>query len=837
MAWRDSRRSRGRLLLFGSALVLGVAALVAIGSLGRNLAQTVDTQARMLLGADLVFESRRNWTEDAERFLATLPTRETAREAVLASMSFFPKADGTRLTQVRAIGGKFPLYGALETTPREAAAGFAAGKGAVIEEALMLQFELQPGDLIKIGDREIPVLGFVRRIPGEAATFSALAPRVLIPLAMLDPALQERGSLVRHKAYLRFDEGVNIPELLTARKKEIDDLKLDATDVVRSKRQLGRAFDQVGNFLNLVGFVSLLLGGIGVASGIGAYLKGKVRTAALLHCLGATSRQTLAIYLIQALVLGLLGCLVGAILGVGLQSLAPRLVGENSALQLAFSLQPAAIFGGIGAGLVVCVLFAMLPLLPIRLVPPLLTLRANAEAPARRDPASWIARGLLAAGLVALPWAQSGNRALALGFALALGVGILVLGGIAKLLTWAARRFTPDALPYAWRQGLANLHRPGNRTVLMLGTLGLSTALLLGLHLTETLLRQQFIREDLAGQPNLVFFDIRREQITDARELLRAQGLPDLGAVPVVTMRLSAVKGRKVEDILADKTRHTPNWVLSREYRSTYRENVTDTELITAGTLVPSVPPNTSPVPISLEAEIAKDLGVGLGDILTFDIQGIPMEVKVGSLRRVEWRRFSPNFFVVFPLGVLEEAPTFFIAVSRAPDGPTSARIQGAIVRKFPNISAVDLSLVANTVRDIISKATSAIRFLSLFTIGTGLIVLISSVLTARFDRIREAVLLRTLGASRQTVFQVLAVEYAALGSLAALTGIVLAAGGAWLLATRVFELSQPALAAVILPPSLVALAAVMLLTLLVGLLTSRGVSEHPPLEVLRAEG
>lgn len=837
LAWRDSRRSRGRLLLFGSALTLGVAALVAIGSLSRNLNETIDLQARSLLGADLVLESRKPWNGETEALQAQLPALEKSREAVLASMALFPKSGGTRLSQVRAIGGRFPLYGQLETTPPEAAAAFAAGRGALIEEALMLQFNVQAGDAMKIGEREVTVLGSMRKAPGEASTFSALAPRVFLPLADLDPALESRGSLVRYKAYFRLPENFDSPGWILTHKPEIERLKLDATDVNRSKAQLGRAFDQVADFLNLVGFIALLLGGIGVASGVGAYLKTKVRTAALLHCLGASSRHTLSIYLIQALALGLLGSLTGAALGVWIQSLAPGFLPASSTLQISFSFQPLAVAQGVGAGLLVCVLFGLLPLLPMRRVPPLLTLRSGDDVPRRRDPALWLVRALILAGVVVLPWVQSGRLRLALGFGVALLVGLGVLGGMARLLVWLARRASFARLPYAWRQGLANLHRPGNRTTLLLATLGLATALLLSLHLTESLLRRQFEREDLGAQPSLIFFDIRANQIEGLREILREHRVPDLGSVPVVSMRLATVEGRKVADIAADPKKSTPGWVLHREYRSTFREKVMDTEKIVAGEFVPRVPADTALVPISLESEIAKDLGVGLGDELEFDIQGIPMKTKVASLRRVEWRRFSPNFFVVFPAGVLEEAPTFYIAVSRAEDPKTSAAVQGALVRKFPNVSAVDLALVANSLNDIIRKATMAVRFLSLFTIGTGLIVLISVILTGRFERVREAVLLRTLGASRGIVFRVLAAEYAALGSLAAITGILLASGGSWLLATRVFELSQPALAAVIVPPSLIALGAVMLLTLAVGFVTSRGVSRQTPLAVLRAEG
>ncbi len=839
MAWRDSRRSRGRLLLFAASLVLGVAALVAIGSLSRNLARSVDTQARTILGADLVLETRREWTPEAEEFIRGLGAVEESRESTLTSMAYFPKSSNTRLSQVRAIRGRFPFYGNLETNPPEAAAEFAAGRGAVVEEALLLQFDAKIGDPIQIGTRSVPILGTLRKVPGEAATFSALAPRVLIPMADLSSELLQKGSLVRHKAYLRFENPAAAAAFLAQSKSKLEVLKLNATDVARSKKQLGRAFDQVSDFLNLVGFVALLLGGIGVASGIAAYLKGKVRTAAVLHCLGASSRQTLVIYLLQSLALGIIGAVGGVALGVFLQSLVPRLVGPSFALQIEFAPEPMAIAQGFAVGLAVCLLFTLLPLLPIRRVPPLLTLRAS-EAEAtdqRRDPALWLARLALVIALVLFPWWQSGNLRFSVAFAGALAAGTALLWAMARLLAWGARRFPAPGLTYAWRQGLANLHRPGNRTVLMMFMLGLSTALLLGLHLTEGLLRRQFASEDDGRQPNLIFFDIRPDQLADARQLLKEANLPDLGAVPVVTMRLASVAGKKVDELLADKSRRTPDWVLTREYRSTYRDRVSDTEQLVAGRWRGRAKPGESPVPVSLEADIARDLGVGVGAEMVFDVQGIPIATRVESLRRVEWRRFSPNFFVVFPTGVIEDAPTFDILVSRAATSADSAKIQAAMVRKFPNISAVDLSLIAGTIRDIISKATTAVRVLSLFTIGTGLLVLISAVFTGRFDRVREAALLRTLGAARETVFRILAVEYLALGSLAALTGILLAAGGSWLLATYVFELQQTAVLSIILPPALVSLGAVIALTLGVGLFTSRGVSNHPPLEVLRAEG
>ena len=297
--------------------------------------------------------------------------------------------------------------------------------------------------------------------------------------------------------------------------------------------------------------------------------------------------------------------------------------------------------------------------------------------------------------------------------------------------------------------------------------------------------------------------------------------------------RLSEIKGRKSSDILADPQRKIPEWELEREYRSTYREQIVETEKVTAGKWIGRVDYHSGDVvPISLDREIAKDLRVNVGDELVFDVQGIPIRTRIASLRSVDWKRFQTNFFVVFPAGVLEAAPTFHVLVSRARTPADSARLQNAIVSKFPNVSALDLAAVIQTVDSILSKVALVIRVMSLFTVAAGLIVVASAIWSGRYQRVEESVLLRTLGASRRQIWQILGVEYFLLGFLASLTGTGLAVVASWALATFVFKLSY----APTLLPLLIATASATTLTVLIGLLTSRGVSSQPPLEVLRAE-
>ncbi len=852
MAWRDSRRSRGRLLVFSTALTLGVAALVAIGSVGWNLQRAITDQARTLVGADLVIEGRHAPDPDTAQFIGTLGATAQAGETRLASMANFPRGDGARLCQVRAIEGGYPFYGALETDPPGAAAAFARGAGAVVEESLLLQYNQHPGDLIRIAGVDLPILGTVKKLPGEANTFAAIAPRVLIPRGQLPAALTARGSIVRYITYLKLPPGVGAPALVARHKDEFHRRKLETDTVEHRQRQMGHVFADVNHFLSLVSFIALLLGGIGVASAINAHIKQKLRTVAVLRCLGASSAQTLWIYLIQALTLGVFGSVLGAAAGLGFQSLAPVLFRDALPVELHFGVAWASVAEGVAVGFFTCGLFVLLPLAPVRLTPPLLALRSAFEAATpqsraagRRDPLRWTAYLLLAGALVFFPWLQSNNPKLGFGFSGALLVSFGLLALTARGLMAAARRYFPAAWPFEWRQGLGNLYRPNNRTLLLVFTLGLITFLLLGMTLTKDILLHQFdSRENSATAPNLIFFDIQPDQKTAVADSARTHGLRVLAAVPMVTMRLSSLRGETVDEVAKEKptgkgARPVPDWRLRHEYRATYRDALNPaTEKLVGGRWVGQAGADRNgadaahPAPISVEDEMAQEMRLKVGDPVEWDVQGVPIYTTVASLRKVDWSRFEPNVFVVFPTGVLEAAPTFNVLAAHADNPAASARVQADVVARFPGVSAIDLGLVVATIKGIIDKATTAVRMLSVFTVGTGLLVLVAAVFTGRYERVQEGVLLRTLGASRRQIYRILVVEYLCLGTLAALTGILLAAAGNWAVAVFVFKLPWvPAPGAM-----LAAWALVTALTVGIGLLASRGVCDHPPLEILRAE-
>jgi len=610
--------------------------------------------------------------------------------------------------------------------------------------------------------------------------------------------------------------------------------RLHFDTVEARKQQLGDALKDVFSFMSLVGFVALFLGAVGVASAMHVYIRQKIQTVATLRCLGATARTGFSIYLIQALAVSVLGAVAGAVLGLSVQMLLPAVLKDFLPFQVDFFVSWPAVGKGMLAGLVICVLFTLLPLLAVRRVSPLLAIRSTqGDEKTQEDPVRLALFFIIAAAVLGFAVLQTGHWKTGLGFTLAMAVGFATLAGVAAAVSWGAKRFVPRRrLPYVWRQGLANLHRPNNRTVLLLLSLGLGTFLMLTLLLTRATLLRKI--EGIGGpaRPNLMFFDIQEDEMPRLATIAKAQQAPVVAQAPIVTMRLASLKGRAVDEILKGDRGGIPAWTLTREYRSTFRGALVETERVTEGKFVARVKPGEPRVPVSMEEGLARDLQLKLGDELAFDVQGVPLTATIASLRKVEWQRLAPNFFIVFPEGVLEPAPKTFVAAVRAATPPDSARVQQAIAKELPSVSAVDLTLILQTFDSLFSKVAWVVSFLALFTVATGVVVLTGAILTGRLQRIRETVLLRTLGATRRQLQNILLVEYTVLGVLAAATGGVLAVAANGLLAKFIFK------ADIVLPPLVLlgSVAGAVVITLATGLVTNRGVASTPPLEVLRQE-
>ncbi len=832
MAWRDSRGSRRRMLLFLSSMVLGVAALVAINSFGYNLKRTIDEQARGLLGADLSLESGKPFGKDTEALIDSLGG-EVSRRVSFTSMALFPEED-TRLVSVRAVEGGFPFYGAMQTEPEEAGVTYLDGRNALVDVSLFEPFNLAVGDSVQVGNVRYRVAGKLISTTQEAEAMSLVSPRIIVPLAHLDDDLLAAGSRAQYEVFFRFPEGTDVNALAERIRPHTEANRIGYDTVDEVKENWNEGLSNLYRFLSLIGFVSLLLGALGVASAVHVYVRRRIEAIAVLRCLGARSWPTVGVFVVQALAMGVVGGVLGAALGMAIQVVLPVVLGPFLPVDVDFSVAWGAVGLGLLVGVLVTILFALLPLVSVRHVSPLRALRSSVESPVKnwRDALWWVLLVVAAGGITGFAVLQAPNPLVGIGYAAGVAVVFGSLGIVAKLLMVAVRKFFPSGFSYVWRQGMANLYRPHNQTGVMMLALGLGTFLIVSLLLVQRILLSQLDLAGGAGQADLVFFDIQRDQLEGVRDIVSGADAPVIDEVPIVTMRLSEVGGRSIEELRAD-TSANADWAFTREYRSSYRDFLTDAETVLEGTFVGEFAEEEGAVPpISIEKDVAERLGVTLGDTLVWDVQGVEMPSVVTSVREVDWRRVSTNFFVLFPTGVLEEAPQFFVMLARGGSPEASARIQSKVVQAFPNVSAVDVSLVLRTIDEVFGKIAFVVRFMALFSIITGLFVLAGAVVVNRYQRVEESVLLKTLGASRRQVMQILVVEYLFLGLMAALTGILLAVAGAWALAHFVFE--SPFIIDTL---AIVAgLVGVVVLTMAVGLANSRGIYSRPPLAVLRAE-
>jgi putative ABC transport system permease protein len=847
LAWREARSSRRRGALLVVAVAVGVAALVAINSFTDTVRTSVRNQARALLGADLVLSSYQPFSEASEARLEELrraagpPPARVARAVSFGAMARVPGGGATRLVQVQAVDPGYPFYGTIETAPPGEWGRLAETGGAVADPSLLIALGIEVGQDFALGNAVFTLRGTVENMPGDVGVRSALGPRVFIPLRRVaETGLLGFGARAGHRAYLKIPATADAQKLAERFRPALARERVNLRTVEDDQRRLSDALGRLGRYLGLVGLVALLLGGLGVASAVHVFVKRRMESVAVLRCLGAPASTILAVYVVQAAAVGLVGSLLGALVGVGLQAGLPRVLGDLLPVDVAWSPSWPAILGGVGVGVWVALVFSLLPLLAVRRVSPLVVLRRDYAGPEARggDPARLVALAALAASVVALAVLQAGRLRDGLGFAAGVGAAVSALALASVLLVRGLRRFFPHALPYLYRQGLANLYRPANQTLMVVLALGFGAFLLCTLLLVQhNLLRDLRVDQDEA-RPNVVFFDVQPDQLADVEALVRERA-PLVGdPVPIVPMRLQSVKGRPVADALAadDEKARSARWALRREYRSSYRDSPTASERIVAGEWWRPGEwkgrDDGAPVPISVEAGLAREIGVGVGDEVVWDVQGVLVPSRVASLREVDWARFEPNFFVLFPEGPLDAAPQSDVVLSRVDDPAQRALLQRAVVRAHPNVSTLDLTQVQAAIESILDRAVLAVRFMALFSLAAGAVVLIGAVAASRYQRVREGALLRTLGATRPQLVRILFAEYAVLGALAALAALLLSTLAGFALVRFVFDgrFGVPA-------PAMLALGlGVMVLTVVVGLAGSTEAWRRPPLEVLRAE-
>ena len=827
-----------------ASITLGVAALVSIHSFRDDFTRAVQDEADVLMGANARLFDNEPMPPEIVAILDSLRANgvETARVTTVSSMILATATDVVRLFQVRAMDPGYPYYGDVTTDPPGRWGAHLTRGQVLVDPAVLTQLGVDVGDTLVVGRERLEIVGTVDDLPTDVTFQTAIGPRVHVSQATLD-----RSELIGFGSLARFEVFLNMP--IEAERRAIRDrhrplfqrLGVGYQLAEERAQNLSNGIRFLGRFLALVGLAALLLGGVGVASAIHVYIREKRPGIAVLRCIGAGQSTAFLAYLLQAAWLGLFGASAGVALGVIIQNVIPIMLSGLLPVQVTTRFSPASAAAGLGIGVWVAVVFALIPLLQVRDVPPLAALRRDFEAPRRRfDPARLVAYALLGGSVLLLCALEAPNPEMGLAFAAGLAVAGTAIAGVGWSLMRLTKRFFPSWASYPVRQGVSNLFRPQNQTISITLALGLGAFVIGTIVQIEGNLREDLTMSFGPGQPNILLFDIQRDQLEGIRALLPDDALANSDVSPIVTTRLLAINGQNREELraLTDPDERPERWALRHEFRSTYRATLGKAETLITGRWWDGTPGSEDATRVdagglarlSLEEGIAHDLRVDLGDTLTWDVSGLEVASVVTSVRRVHWNRLEPNFFTIFEPGALDSAPQNIVMLARIPDPEQRAQVQRDLVGAFPNVSALDFSRVQEAIESVLSRVRQAVGFLGTFCALAGVLVLIGSLAASRTQRLREGALLKTLGARQSQVLTVLFAEYLALGSIATASGLLLAVGASALLVPRLFEIDY----SVQLGAISVIWIVVVSLTVVVGLIGSRDLLRRPPLPVLR---
>ena len=859
---RESRRSRGRIVLFMGCIAVGVAAIVLVAGLSTSVNDGVRSEGRRLMAADVIVESRKPLPPEVDATLASHGNVERADVREFVSVVVTPDAKGSQLAELKVVGGGYPFYGDLQLDPPQRLQQLLTADTVVVAPEILSRLNLKNGDALRIGGADFRIAGQVLAEPDKLTITFTLGPRVFLSHeGLARTQLIGKGSRIEYRALLKLAEGSSVEDAQRLERALLAAMPEEESYRVRTfteaQPQLRRSFSRVGRYLGLVGLLSLLVGGVGVAQVARAWLASRMDDIAILRCLGATPREVVNVYLAQVLLIALAASVIGAALGTACHWILPRALPGLVPIDLVRPWQPDAVLRGVLLGIGVAVIFTLPLLIGLRRVPPVRVLRRDPE-PVRTG---WLAQGLASLLIVAGVWGAATSQADDLEhgtwFTGGLIAAVLILWVAALLVSRIARLLPRDAGGVRLRHGLAHLARPGAATVGAIVAIGLGVTFVFATWLVERHLTDQLASELPADAPSTFFLDVQPDQWPRIEQILKDNGAAGIEARPLVTARFAAVKGVPVARLLGqrrdepppprepardqrargggdgrgpgDRPRQRPRrWTLTRELRLTYGAELPRGNRVIAGAF-PDGPSIRNG--LSLEEDYAQDLGVTVGDSVTFDVQGVPVDMTVTSVRTIDWRTMGMNFFLFAEPGPLDDAPQTRLATARLATADLP-RIQAAVVTAFPNVTVIHVREVMEKVMAVLSNIGLGVRALGAFTIAAGIIVLGGTVAATQARRAREVALLKTIGMTRRDVLAVFAIEYALTGFVAAIVGLGAASLLAWATLTQLMELDwSPKWSEFLL-----AGAVTVSLAIVAGLIASARALTARPVEVLRAE-
>jgi putative ABC transport system permease protein len=883
MAWRETRAAWRHFLYCFVCIALGVSALVGVGLFAANVERAVTREARGLLGGDLEVRTSRPMGESGELVLRSLTSRGIGTThvselvAMAATVNGNPTRSGpvTQIVELKAVESGYPLYGTVKTEPDRPLSSLLAlietgcaplpCHGAVVQESLLIRMGLSVGDRLKIGQGTFLITGVIRKEPDRMANVFSLGPRVMISRDGLAAAeLVKPGSRVRERYLLKASAEVPIQPLLDELRGRLAREMARVSSYREAQPQLKQFLEQLSRYLGLVGLTALFVGGIGVATSVQAFLREKLLTIAILKTLGADSATVVKTYLGQALFLGLLGSAAGAGLGVALQHLLPGfldgMLAANVLEQIEFSsaltwgsLPP--LFKGVALGMLTTLLFSVWPLLGIREIRPALIVRREVAEPEAAqaagassrlgrwltgvgvdDPVRAITAICIMGGLAGLSMWQAGSWKVGLVFLGALILAIVLLSVAAAALVRAIRRL-PAPRSLAVRYAIGNLYRPGSQATGILVSVGIGVMIIVAIWLLERSLVRQLGENRPEDAPTFFFIDIQPDQ-ADAFVGLLHERTGDLSPqlTPLVRSRLSAINGQpvKIEEGSAEE-RDKPqdkrkSWYVTREYVLTFLDRLPQDNEVVKGEWWSPGQVFTKPL-VSVEEEAARNLGLDVGSVVEFEIQGSTVSAEVSSIRKVKWGNFSTNFYMILSPGSLDGAPLTYVATARVPP-QDEIPLQQAVVAAFPNVTAINIGDVLDSFARLLDRLSLAIRAVALFCILSGALVMAAALAATRYRRLYESVIFKALGATRGLIARSFATEYSLLGMVAGMIGAALASALSWAVLYFILDLPWSLQPGVLTVGFLLTVA----LTLTVGFLTTFRILGQRPLAVLRQE-
>ena len=838
MTAREMRASWKRLLFFFICLSIGVGSIVAIRSVIQSVRGVFDGEARALITADLIISSNQPFDEKSsaritQKLDSVGATGHLSVEVATMVRAADPARTATRMVELRAVEPAFPLYGTLRLTDQTYSYSLLQGFGVLVRPELLAQLGLQVGDELLIGTKQFTIRGVIESEPGRRLGAFSLGPRVFVSYEDLrSTGLLTFGSRASYQRLVKVPDS-EFDALVASLRADLAPSFMRVRSYKATEDDIGEDFARAENYLSLVGLVIVILGGIGVSSVTRVFVAQKIKSIAILKCLGGRSRQLLAIYMTQVTALGFAGSAFGVVLAAFAIASIPSTLAAAATpgLNVNYALTPSAVAQGFGIGLLVATLFSLPPLLEIRDVKPSLLLRA--EGGRRRiDVVQILVIVLVLAGLVALTIWQAGSARIgsvvAIGFAATALVLHLAGVGLIKSIQPLSR-----STWFPLRHAVLQLSRPGSQARIVLLAVGLGSFFIVGVRSLQENLIREFTVNLSPDLPDMFLLDVQQDQVDGMTAILRRwqqPGTPEPRLLPVLRARVVGVAGREINLENYEDVRGRGS--LAREYTITYRPALERNEAVIDGTFWDATASPDGEV--SIEESLRDRFRINVGDTVRFDVLGRAVEARVSSIRRVDWSDSrAGGFMFVFRPGVLDRAPHGFISFFRGPSAVADrARLQGEVVSRYPNVSVIDGQEMITTIRTVIDNVTLAVTVVGSLVMLSGLLILIGAVAMTKFRRIYEAAIFKTLGATRQMIASVLLLEYGVLGALAGTIGSIGAIALTWGISRFALEIPWSPLPLI----SMTGIIVSAVLVAVVGVAASWEVLQRKPLATLRAE-